>query len=79
MSVFEKPKQYRHLVCGTVTTVPDGAAIAFASDPVYAAERYKDSPNFKAGTFCAGCGRHEPRVHDGAHRFEWLDKTPVTD
>lgn len=70
---------YRHLFCGTDTTVPEGAMSMFASDPVYASQKFPHAPNYHKGTFCAGCKRHEPRTVDGAHRFEWLDGTPVTD
>jgi hypothetical protein len=40
---------YRHLKCGTVTTM--GYALA---------ETYARDPQFYTGTFCVGCGKHFP-------------------
>jgi hypothetical protein len=46
---FVRPvrQTYRHLACGTKTTM--GLAIA---------ETYARNPKFYSGTFCCGCGRH---------------------
>lgn len=42
-------RSYRHLKCGTVTTM--GQALA---------ETYARDPHFYSGTFCAGCCAHFP-------------------
>lgn len=57
---FVRPvrRSYRHLTCGTVTTM--GQALA---------ETYARDPGFYSGTFCAGCRRHFP-VGD-AGEFVW--------
>ena len=44
--------KYRHLACGTVTTM--GLAIA---------ETYARDPKFYGGTFCCHCGKHFPLQH----------------
>ena len=41
--------EYRHIKCGTVTTM--GRAIA---------ETYARDPGFYGATFCCGCGAHFP-------------------
>lgn len=46
---------YRHLKCGTTTTM--GIAIA---------ETYARCPNFYSGTFCCACG-----VHRALEEFVW--------
>lgn len=48
---FVRPlrRSYRHLPCGTVTTM--GIAIA---------ETYARDPKFYGGTFCCGCRTHFP-------------------
>lgn len=57
---FVRPvrRSYRHLVCGTVTTM--GQAIA---------ETYARDPHFYGGTFCVGCGDHFPVGPNG--EFDW--------
>lgn len=42
---------YKHLPCGTVTTM--GQALA---------ETYARDPHFYSGTFCCGCRTHKPLV-----------------
>lgn len=49
---------YRHLTCGTVTTM--GLALA---------ETYARDPFFYSGTFCCGCRAHFPVGADG--QFVW--------
>lgn len=51
-------RSYRHLTCGTVTTMGDTIAATYARDPF-----------FYGGTFCAGCGSHFPVGKDG--QFVW--------
>ena len=51
---------YKHLTCGTVTTM--GRALA---------ETYARDPSFYSGTFCCGCGSHFPVGDDG--EFVWAD------
>lgn len=48
---FVRPvrRSYRHLKCGSVTTM--GQSIA---------ETYARDPNYYSGTFCGGCGAHFP-------------------
>lgn len=48
---------YKHLKCGTVTTM--GQKIA---------ETYARDPKFYSGTFCCGCGTHYP-----LKEFVWTD------
>lgn len=50
--------RYRHLPCGTVTTM--GRAIA---------ETYARDPSFYGGTFCVGCRAHFPVGEAG--EFVW--------
>ena len=62
---------YRHLKCGTVTTM--GRALC---------ETYARNPHFYGGTFCCGCGDHFRlrQVEDGELRwaFAWVpDGEPV--
>jgi hypothetical protein len=49
---------YKHLKCGTVTTM--GQTLA---------ETYARNPNFYSGTFCCGCGSHFPVGQNGD--FVW--------
>jgi len=49
---------YRHLKCGTVTTM--GRTLS---------ETYARDPDFYSGTFCAGCRSHFPVGEDG--EFVW--------
>lgn len=55
---------YRHLTCGTTTTM--GHSIA---------ETYAANPSFYSGTFCVACGRHFPVGEAG--EFVWLDGSKV--
>jgi hypothetical protein len=57
---FVRPvrQSYRHLACGTVTTMARSIA-----------ETYARKPNFYSGTFCSGCGTHFPVGADG--EFVW--------
>ena len=67
---FVRPvrQSYRHLACGSVTTM--GLAIA---------ETYARRPDFYGGTFCVACGEHFPLRHaDGSPAFVWEpDGSPV--
>lgn len=67
---FVRPvrRTYRHLACGTTTSM--GLAIA---------ETYARDPKFYGGTFCVHCGAHFPlRNPDGSHAFTWEpDGSPV--
>lgn len=67
---FVRPvrQSYRHLACGSVTTM--GLAIA---------ETYARRPDFYGGTFCVACGEHFPlRRADGSPAFVWEpDGSPV--
>jgi hypothetical protein len=66
---FVRPvrKSYKHLACGTVTTM--GAAIA---------ETYARDPHFYGGTFCCGCGKHLPLKTVSGWAFLWeADGDPV--
>lgn len=56
--------RYRHLKCGTTTTM--GRELS---------ETYARDPSFYDGTFCVRCGGHFPVGADG--EFEWLDGTKV--
>ena len=56
---------YKHLVCGSITTM--GRSIA---------ETYARDPSFYSGTFCCHCGTHFPTGEDG--QFVWLDGTKVS-
>ena len=61
---FVRPlcQKYRHLACGTTTTM--GLAIA---------ETYARDPKFYGGTFCVACGKHFPLVNpDGSRAFQWM-------
>ena len=49
---------YRHLKCGTVTTMGRTLCETYARDPF-----------FYSGTFCVGCGAHFPVGEDG--EFVW--------
>jgi hypothetical protein len=65
--------RYKHVACGTVTTM--GQAIA---------ETYARDPKFYGGTFCVHCGKHFPLRHwdreqdRAVDAFLWEpDGTPV--
>lgn len=51
---------YRHLKCGTITTM--GRSLA---------ETYAAQPDFYSGTFCAQCRAHFPVGEDG--EFTWYE------
>lgn len=59
---------YKHLTCGTVTTM--GLKIA---------ETYARDPSFYGGTFCCHCGKHfRLKNADGSAAFVWEpDGSPV--
>ncbi len=61
---FVRPvrRSYKHLKCGTVTTM--GLALA---------ETYSRDPGFYSGTFCCGCGTHFPVGAEG--EFVWDGST----
>jgi hypothetical protein len=66
---FVRPlrQSYRHLTCGSVTTM--GLIIA---------ETYARRPDFYGATYCVGCGMHRPVGEDG--EFVWVDRDgTVTD
>lgn len=67
---FVRPvrSSYRHLLCGSVTTM--GRALS---------ETYARDPSFYGGTFCAGCGDHfRLRGQENVPNFVWdKDGTPV--
>ncbi|HET7386880.1 MAG TPA: hypothetical protein VFJ19_09495 [Nocardioidaceae bacterium] len=57
--------QYRHLTCGTITTM--GTALA---------ETYARQPDFYGATYCCHCSMHRPVGEDG--EFVWTaDGTKV--
>ena len=59
---FVRPvrRKYRHIVCGSVTTM--GKAIA---------ETYARDPHFYGGTFCCNCGKHFLLHIGDAPQFIW--------
>lgn len=52
--------QYKHLVCGTVTRMPQACA-----------ETYARQPSYYGSTFCCGCREYLPVGAGG--QFVWLD------
>lgn len=56
-------RSYRHLACGTVTTM--GLAIA---------ETYARDPKFYGGTYCAGCRDHFPVGEHGEFVWDGTDE-----
>lgn len=62
---FVRPvrRSYRHLTCGTVTTL----ALALA-------ETYARQPSFYGATYCAGCRTHLPVGVDGEFVWEGTDE-----
>lgn len=52
-------RTYKHIVCGTTTTM--GQSIA---------ETYARDPKFYSGTFCVACGEHKPLTE-----FVWFGTT----
>lgn len=59
---FVRPvrRSYKHMVCGTITTM--GQAIA---------ETYARNPSFYGSTYCCGCQMHLRVGEDG--EFVWKD------
>jgi len=55
---------YRHLVCGTITTMSRALA-----------ETYAREPHFYGATYCCACSRHLPVGEQG--EFVWLDGPKV--
>lgn len=57
---FVRPLRYayRHLTCGTVTTMNGAIAATYARNPT-----------FYGGTYCVGCQEHRPVGADG--EFVW--------
>lgn len=54
---------YRHLSCGTITTM--GRVLS---------ETYAQNPKFYAGTFCCNCETHFPLIdEDGKRAFMWYE------
>lgn len=59
--------KYRHLACGSTTTM--GLALC---------ETYARDPKFYGGTFCCGCGKHFSLQTGEGWQFEWEpDGDPV--
>lgn len=54
---------YRHLTCGTVTTMPQKIAETYAADP-----------KFYGSTYCCGCGMHRPVGWDGEFVWDGTDE-----
>lgn len=55
-------RSYKHVACGSVTSM--GVAIA---------ETYARDPTFYGGTFCCNCGKHFPLKNpDGSAAFVWV-------
>lgn len=66
---FVRPvrRKYKHITCGTVTTM--GLALA---------ETYARDPSFYGGTFCCHCGSHFYLKTVDGPQFLWEpDGTPV--
>jgi len=55
---------YRHLLCGSVTTMGDSIAQTYAREP-----------QFYGSTYCCTCRMHLPVGANG--EFEWLDGSKV--
>lgn len=53
---------YKHIVCGTVTTMDQTIA-----------ETYARNPKFYGATFCVSCGTHFNLLIDDQHQFLWKD------
>ena len=62
---FVRPlrRSYRHLTCGTVTTMA-----------VSIAETYARMPRFYDGTYCAGCRNHFPVGEQGQFTWDGTDE-----
>lgn len=62
---FVRPvrRSYKHLKCGSITTMSQSIAETYARDP-----------GFYSGTFCVGCGGHYPiETYGQTGEFVWLD------
>lgn len=59
---FVRPvrREYRHDICGSVTTMSQEIA-----------ETYARQPHFYGSTYCVNCAKHRPVGPDG--EFSWLD------
>jgi hypothetical protein len=55
-------RTYRHIKCGSDTSMSQAIAETYARDP-----------KFYGGTFCVQCGNHFRLMEDGKHQFEWVD------
>jgi hypothetical protein len=53
-------RTYKHLACGTTTTMNLALAETYARDP-----------KFYSGTFCCACGAHFNLIIDGKPQFVW--------
>ncbi|MGZ8286108.1 MAG: hypothetical protein ACXW27_08950 [Allosphingosinicella sp.] len=60
-------RSYRHLKCGTVTTMGQALAETYARDPF-----------FYSGTFCCGCRTHFPTGADGEFVWDGTDERAGT-
>lgn len=54
---------YRHLTCGTITTIDQKIA-----------ETYAANPGFYGATYCCGCGKHLPVGADGEFVWDGTDE-----
>jgi hypothetical protein len=66
---FVRPvrRTYKHLKCGSTTTMSQSIAETYARDP-----------GFYSGTFCYGCGAHFPiETYGQIGEFVWEDGTKV--
>ncbi len=63
-SGFIRPvrRSYKHLPCGTVTSMP-----------MEIAETYARQPDFYNATYCAKCANHLPLLQGETRNFEWVD------
>lgn len=62
---FVRPvrRTYRHLICGTTTTMGQALAETYARDPF-----------FYSGTFCVACRKHFPVGDDGEFTWDGSDE-----
>lgn len=60
---FVRPvrNKYRHVSCGTITSMGEKFS-----------ETYARKPDFYGATFCVGCGTHFPLVTSEGRQFEWI-------
>jgi hypothetical protein len=61
---FVRPvrRTYRHILCGSTTTMNQSIAETYARDPT-----------FYSGTFCCQCHKHFDLVIEGVAQFLWID------